>query len=199
MRKMSIVFALLVAVGCSTPSDQQNSESDEATDEAQQGVEEREEDERAAPKEEAAPEKPAAPLWSEEGLDVQQRVEDLAQQPTRSPETTPWRDADFEVPEQLAEADEEGPPTPGALLVELVAALDVGAGLGTEVWEQTIRVMSEEDRQAVGVVLQWGFKDDSVAGMDLRAHMRQGDGGWYIEALEQRVHCARGVTDGMCL
>ena len=64
----------------------------------------------------------------------------------------------------------------------------------------TARIWRAED-DAIGVILNWGLQDDSVAGHDFRIHMRRdADGGWMVERLEERFHCARGVTaDGLCI
>lgn len=148
---------------------------------------------------------PEAPLWRREGLEAQPRMARLrATTPAAlefEPGTTPWQP--LKVPPPLTregippEDDPAG--TPGGLLLELARALAWTEGLGRETWEQTMRVWEEEGR-AVGVLLEWGFQDDAIAGRDLRVHMARGRGGWYVERLEQRWHCLRRVTpEGLCL
>lgn len=209
--------ALSLAWGCSTSTEQENDGSEEAAEEqaeAKAAVEEGETDEGEAGQAQAgdegdqADEGPGAPraeLWSDDGLDTQDRMDQLREEARQSdmeqePESTPWETSEREVPDELAGPDGEGAQTPGALLFELASELRLNQGLGAEVWEQTARVLSEDDEQAVGVIMQWGFKDDSLAGSDLRVHMERGDEGWVVAEMEERFHCRRGVTDdGMCL
>ncbi len=203
MRISVFLIALCLAVGCSTPSEQQNDDSEESSEERAEALgadEEAEEESSEEAAGDAEPAAPRAPMWSEEGLETQERMKEMEGPEGAEPGSTPWQESDYEVPQNLGSADAEGAPTPGALLVQLVAEIDMSAGLGTEVWEQTVRVLQEDGDEAVGVVMQWGLKDDSVAGMDLRANMKRGERAWYIDTLEQRVHCRRGVTDdGLCL
>ena len=204
MRRLSaffvLCFALCLVVACSTSSEQESADSDDSLEATAKQAEPLEASDEQGSEAVKAEEQPGmAPMWSEEGLESQDRMEDLREVRDGAPGTTPWSSENIEVPEGLGDADADGAVAPGALLVELLSAMGVGAGLGTEVWEQTIRVLQQDGDEAVGVLMQWGFKDDSMAGSDIRAHMRRGDSGWYIERLEQRFHCARGVSDGLCL
>ncbi|QTF93369.1 hypothetical protein [Halomonas sp. BM-2019] len=114
------------------------------------------------------------------------------------PGTTGWQEAGQALPEGLTR-DGQRHASPAALLQALVTELDLAATLGQEVWEQTQRLHLADDT-AVGVVLQWGFKDDAVLGQDYRLTMSEDADGWYTERLEIRYHCGRGVSDdGLCL
>ena len=144
-----------------------------------------------------------APLWSREGLGAQWRVEWLRQRMPPglgySPGTTAWERTTIDLPLPLG-ADAAQAPTAGALLADMVLRLGPVDGLGEDVWEQTTRIWFEAEDEAVGVILRWGLKDDSVAGHDHRVTMRRGIGGWYVDAVEERDHCIRGVTaEGRCL
>ena len=142
----------------------------------------------------------AAPLWQREGLDVQQRMDDLrAHNDMYDPETTDWRESRRDIPGELADVDGDGPGSAGQLLFELVGALNFESRLGVDAWEQTMRVHSDETDAAVGVIMQWGFKDDATAGSDLRVSMEYTGEAWQITSLEERFHCRRGVSDGLCL
>ena len=193
------LFALMLVAGCSTSSD--NEEADEvehAVDQVEQGDEVGEE-EQAVAADGDEPAVPEAPLWSEEGLEVQPRTGDLGDEMDREPGSTEWRDSDRPVPTRLAEGG-DGAGAPASLLRELIEELRLDAGLGTEFWEQTTRIHREDDDRAIGLVMQWGLKDDSMAGMDLRVRMIRDDEAWVVEGLDERFHCRRGVTDdGLCL
>jgi hypothetical protein len=165
-------------------------------------------DQGAAPTAESADESPAngaagvrmPPLWSADHLAAQPRLDDLAQRIPSDlgwePASTSWTAARRDVPEAL---QTEGAESPGALLYRLAEAWDWAASLGLDVWEHTLRIHQDDDAHASGVVLAWGLQDDSLAGSDLRVEMHSEDGMWWIVAVEERYHCARGVTaDDLC-
>ena len=208
---LTVVIAaiLLMACSCSTSSDQpdqQEPEPDEVA-EAEEVAQASDEatndgDDEQARVDEEVEERPTVDMWSEEGLETQDRMEELrALRPEMEPGTTPWRASRHQIPDELARGDRaEGPATPGAALTQLAAELNLADGIGVEAWEQTFRVLQDDGEAAVGVILLWGFKDDSLAGSDLRVHLERGDQAWYVEELEERAHCRRGVTDdGLCL
>ncbi len=143
-----------------------------------------------------------ASLWSAEGLEVQLRMPWLrARTPPEmdfDPGTTPWRPLTWSAPEGGFAPGDVG--SPGELLLALSRALGFGSDLGRELWEQTVRIHEDEEGAAVGVILRWGFMDDSVVGHDLRVRMREGEGGWQVQRVEERFHCGRGVTEeGLCM
>jgi hypothetical protein len=141
-------------------------------------------------------------LWSAEGLAVQPRLDELGQRipPDMGwqPATTSWQQARRDVPDALRN---DGAGSPGVLLYRLAETWDWAASLGLEVWEHTLRVHQTDDDHATGVMLAWGFMDDSLAGGDLRVQMSRDNATWRIVAIEERHHCVRGVTgDGLlCL
>jgi hypothetical protein len=97
------------------------------------------------------------------------------------------------------ERDSRRSNTPGALLSAHTAAIG-SAEVGPDVWEQTIRIWQDNENEAIGVLLRWGFKDDAVTGHDFRMHLRRSDDGWHIDRIEERFHCGRGVSeDGLCV
>ncbi|MFU8805127.1 MAG: hypothetical protein ACNA8W_15035 [Bradymonadaceae bacterium] len=141
--------------------------------------------------------------WDRDGLEAQPRQAALARDTPEemefSPGTTDWRPSVRKLPEPMVSPLPDGPTSPGALLNEVTRELGFGDGLGEEVWEMTTRVWQEDEDSAVGMILQWGFKDDSVAGSDVRLTMRRSDQTWTIEELEERFHCRRGVSEDLCL
>lgn len=149
---------------------------------------------RAASEAEPAP---AAP-FSAEGLTDQLHAYFLDDLPEGfEPGPTRWRDE--EVPAGFG-ADGDRFDTPGAVTVALADAVGNVEVLGSESWEIAARVLSPEGgNRALGAVLMWGFRDDSVAGTDLRVDLRQDGAGWYVRAAETRSRCRRGVSDELCV
>ena len=144
----------------------------------------------------------AAQERSAEGLIEQLRAKILQAQNDSFPDewepgTTEWEP--FDVPSAVAGSSD----SPGEVMIALAAETEA-AGLGSEQWETTIRVLLDEDDPdlAYGAVLGWGFLDDSVIGRDVRVTLTQTDDGqWEPGGAEQRFHCMRGVTDDgdLCL
>jgi hypothetical protein len=89
--------------------------------------------------------------------------------------------------------------SPGMLLGALVHEKSWAGVLGEAAWEETLRVHSDGGDVAEGIVLQWGFMDDAVAGRDFRVFMRGTAGTWTIDRIEQRYHCRRAIgADQLC-
>lgn len=147
------------------------------------------------------PEPSVAPLWDREGLDVQPRLDELARRTPPEmeyePGTTDWRPSQWELPKGLTSPGEASPQSAAALLFEVGQAL--GEGLGEEIWEVTTRLWQEGEGRATGMIMRWGFKDDAMAGSDLRVSMTRVDDRWIVEKLEERFHCTRGVSENLCL
>lgn len=154
------------------------------------------------PVEEKEAERPSSLEWTEEGLYEQPRLQALREGVPESleyePGTTSWRPAAASpVHRSLAIRT---PETPGELLAQVALARGFPDLLGEGAWEQTMRIWSSEEGEAVGVVLQWGLLDDAVAGRDLRVTMRRVERAWEVVGLEERFHCRRGVSpEGLCL
>ncbi|HAI20319.1 MAG TPA: hypothetical protein DCM14_00190 [Clostridiales bacterium UBA8153] len=150
---------------------------------------------------EAAQVRPA-PLWSAEGLIDQPRLAWLAaaaQGMGFEPGSTPWRPSTLAIPAQFTRPRSTWR-SPGSLASGLVHALCLAAPLGRDAWELTIRVHMPEAGQASAIIMFWGLKDDSVAGRDYLLTLREHRGNWYVVEIQERFHCARGVTaDGLCL
>ena len=71
--------------------------------------------------------------------------------------------------------------------------------LGESVWEQTARVWTDGPDTAVGILMQWGFQDDAIAGRDFRISMRRVQAEWRVDRIEERYHCRRRVSAaGLC-
>jgi hypothetical protein len=142
--------------------------------------------------------------WSAEGLADQPRMAELKAMTEVLPDigwtpgTTSWRQSDLTIPEAFTRAGSTYQ-SPGALVAELVPALNLAERLGQETWELTVRVYLPEDGQASAIIMGWGFRDDSVAGMDHLLGLRQHQAVWYVVDVQERFHCWRGVSDDLCL
>jgi hypothetical protein len=137
-----------------------------------------------------------ASVWTAEGLIDQLRVHlrDARAEPEMpegwEPGMTAW--VPYEIPDEVRGVYD----TPGEVMAELAAVTDAPL-LGRDQWEVTIRVLLDEDDPdlAYGVLLGWGFLDDSVIGRDVRITLtRSDDERWEPGGAEQRQHCMRGVS-----
>jgi hypothetical protein len=54
-------------------------------------------------------------------------------------------------------------------------------------------VYEERDSSAVVYVQLRGLADDSVAGQEVRMTVRRGRDGWFVDGVEYRNHCSRGI------
>ncbi len=182
---------VLVVCGCGAP-------------EARSGAARESMEAPPAASEPAASERQEAPLWSRAGLEAQPRMEWLRERvPAElgySPATTPWRPVRRGAAGGLARLESARAASSGRLLARAAGALDEDGPLGAEVWERTTRVWDDGGDVAVGIILEWGLRDDAIAGRDYRVHMRRDASAWTLERVEERFHCGRGVTeDGLCI
>jgi hypothetical protein len=139
----------------------------------------------------------SGPAWDEDSLLWQPRLEELIELGRDygfEPGSTPWEEAN--LPDALVE---ERWQDPGASLLALAEALGLEHHLGIDTWEVTLRVLETAEDRAVGVVLEWGFLDDAVAGADWRVLLERDEAGWRALELARRFHCRRGVSEGLCL
>lgn len=143
--------------------------------------------------------------WSRDGLEAQPRMAELKQRTHAdlgyTPGTTIWRAAGVDLSSTPstggAAYDAE---SPDALLARVAAELPMAGNLGEDVWEQTLRIWQGGEDEAVGIIMRWGMKDDSVIGHDHRVQLRRSNDHWHVIRLEERFHCSRGVTDeGLCV
>jgi hypothetical protein len=158
----------------------------------------------AAPPAQSAPApQPSAPVsparaWTKEALEVQPQMDLLRQRVPADlgykPANTPWTASTTPLPTTRAES-------PGELLASVTLAQGWVDPLGDAVWEQTMRILVDDANpgSATGVVLQWGFMDDAIAGRDFRVQMRMTGGMWQVERIDERYHCSRAVSpEGRC-
>ena len=112
-----------------------------------------------------------------------------------TPGTTAWRASQEGVPDSVT-----GDSNPAQLLFSFLQEARLVDALGVDVSEQTLRIRQEGEKTAEALILQWGIKDDSVAGRDLLLRISTEDHDtWHIDEVRERFHCYRGVHDGLCL
>jgi cell division protein FtsB len=135
-------------------------------------------------------------LSEQERFEYQCRMELLKQSDTpfaHRPGTTSWQSL------ELGDLDEVHRPTPGELLFTIMGGTEqrippphwLGQGLD----EVKVRLRQTAPDRAEGLVLYWGFRDDSIIGRDLKLVMKKHNDRWSITTLAERYHCQRGVSD----
>lgn len=181
-----VVLVSCVVVGCASSSSEQCSETNEETEEPAKQAEQSAQLDASA--------------WEDAELETQPHMELLIEGTDADAGTTDWRTSERQLPETLTDPEEgDELAEPGAVLRAVAAELAAVDGLGREFSETTMRVDHHYDG-ATGVILVWGLRDDATVGRDYRVEMRQVDGDWHVESLDERFHCRRGVTDdGLCL
>ncbi|UCZ53546.1 hypothetical protein LGQ02_01745 [Bacillus shivajii] len=108
--------------------------------------------------------------------------------------TTEWRDWEGDADHFYLPTDESWE-TPTALMYEWMLEEETMSWLGLDVWETTLRIEYPSEYKAVGYILNYGFKDDSVAGRDMKLTMHQNKAYWYLDEVKVRDQCARNVSE----
>ncbi|CAM3911889.1 hypothetical protein [Alkalicoccus chagannorensis] len=108
------------------------------------------------------------------------------------PGSTAWMDADMEIDDAFASGT-SAYTSPERLVFDWMS--EAGWFDGTDAFDETAVRSRHEDAGAEVLVLQWGLRDDALAGEDFRFHMEEVDGAWGIAGVEQRLHCRRGITE----
>jgi hypothetical protein len=136
-----------------------------------------------------------ARMFSDEGLTEQLRAHlpRPALPDHFEPGVTAWREAP--IPSGFGEDEARDYRSAGAIATAVAARVSSDL-LGIDLWEVTTRALvSDDGTEAAAAVLMWGLKDDAGEGEDLRLELREGARGWYVEAMERRSWCRRGVVD----
>lgn len=212
-----VVLAVTVALaGCETSPDEQPDQTDEPAqavepqqdqpseqadddaDEEEVAEDQQEFDEPAKTDDDGAP-KVGERAEADDDFERQPHMDELRERADGA-DTTSWQESERQIPEQFTAEEGDGANTPGQLLMELAGEFRLYDSLGIDANEITARITGDGPERNIGILLQWGLKDDSVAGLDMRVRMQQVDGAWFVEELEERYHCRRGVTDDeLCL
>ncbi|UCZ54245.1 hypothetical protein LGQ02_05640 [Bacillus shivajii] len=114
------------------------------------------------------------------------------------PETLDWREYEGSEPAGFSEDDSEYN-DPGLLVHSWIAEAGYAEMMDRQD-ETTVRIRySEDGESAEAIIFNWGLRDDSVRGEDYLLHLEETEGTWYIDEIETRVHCGRGVEGDLCL
>ncbi|WP_026674818.1 hypothetical protein [Alkalihalobacterium bogoriense] len=142
------------------------------------------------------PKDEAPRLWNNADTQLWEYVKDdsLAEETGWTSGVTEWENADFEFAEELA-APNQNWDMPGLLLQAWLHDVEYSEWLGIEVWEITTRINMVSEDMAEGFILSYGLYDDSISGTDIKLSMKRENEYWYIEDVNVRHRCSRGVSE----
>lgn len=114
--------------------------------------------------------------------------------------STNWRKLDTKLDETISSPNQSWQ-SPGMLMLAFMTELEISDSLGQEFWEINSRIEFTDENNATGYIMSYGWRDDSIAGSDIKLTMKKDNGFWYIENAEEREQCYRGLgkTKGLCL
>lgn len=113
---------------------------------------------------------------------------------------TNWREWDSEYDQALGNANQTWD-APGLLMNAWMLDVRLSSGLGMDVWEINTRIDLSDEVMAEGHIMSYGMRDDSVGGSDIKLTMLKENDYWYVEKVEVRDRCSRGVSEDedLCL
>ncbi|KPB04671.1 hypothetical protein [Bacillus sp. CHD6a] len=141
-------------------------------------------------------------LW----VDVDAQLWDYFTYDTRSEKTalnkgvTNWREWDGEYEQAFGNANQTWD-APGVLMNAWMLDVELSSGLGIDVWEINTRIYFSDEDEAEGYFMSFVMRDDSVGGSDIKLTMLKENNFWYVEKVEVRDRCSRGVSEDkdLCL
>ncbi|WP_404459375.1 hypothetical protein [Sutcliffiella horikoshii] len=107
---------------------------------------------------------------------------------------TIWREWDSDYDQALGSANQTWE-SPGVLMNAWMLDVGLSNGLGMDVWEINTRIDFKDDGIAEGYIMNYGMRDDSVSGSDIKLTMIKENDFWYVEKVEVRYRCSRGVSE----
>ncbi|WP_404347595.1 hypothetical protein LG311_18205 [Sutcliffiella horikoshii] len=107
---------------------------------------------------------------------------------------TNWREWDGEYDQALGSANQTWE-SPGVLMNAWMLDVGLSNGLGMDVWEINTRIDLSDEAIAEGYIMNYGMRDDSVSGSDIKLTMIKENDFWYVEKAEVRYRCSRGVSE----
>lgn len=142
------------------------------------------------------PKDEAPKLWSNPEIQLWEYVRDssFAEENGWNSGTTNWRSWDGEFDQSLSTPNQNWQ-TPGILMTAWMTDVEFSYWLGQEVWEINTRIEFSDENNAKGYILSYGLFDDAIVGSDVKLIMRKDNGYWYIESVEKRELCSRGVNE----
>jgi hypothetical protein len=113
---------------------------------------------------------------------------------------TNWREWDGEYDQAFGAANLIWG-NPGVLMNAWMLDVEIGYGLGLDVWEMNTRIDFSDEGKAEGYIMSYGMRDDSVSGSDIKLTLVKENDFWYVEKAEVRDRCSRGVSEDkeLCL
>lgn len=203
MKKLCLMVIIFFLVACSAETIKDEKSQPEisvvkASDKAvQQQPKETEEQEYIKILKDDAPK-----LWSDADVQLWKYVSDysFAEEMGYTQEITSWRKLEAEFDKSLSSPNQTWD-NPGKLLLAFMTDLEVSNFLGQGVWEVNSRIKFLDENNALGYIMSYGLFDDSTAGTDIKLKMKKENGFWYIQSVEERDHCSRGIGEksGFCL
>ncbi|WP_404445141.1 hypothetical protein LG307_18670 [Sutcliffiella horikoshii] len=126
--------------------------------------------------------------------------ESLAEENGWKEGVTNWGEWDGDFDPALGSANQTWE-SPGVLMDAWILNVGLSNGLGMDVWEITTRIDLSSEAMAEGYIMRYGMRDDSVSGSDIRLIMVKENDFWYVEKVEVRDRCSRGVSEDedLCL
>ncbi len=142
------------------------------------------------------PKNEAPRLWSNPETQLWEYVIDFsfAEENGWKRGSTNWRKWNGEFDPSLS-APNQSWETPGLLMLAWMTEAETSYWLGQEVWEINTRIEMSDENSAKGYILSYGVFDDAIAGSDIKITMKKENGFWYIEDVEERSRCSRGVSE----
>jgi len=107
---------------------------------------------------------------------------------------TNWREWDGGYDQALGSANQTWE-SPGVLMNAWMLDVELSNGLGMDLWEINTRIDFKDDGIAEGYIMNYGMRDDSVSGSDIKLTMIKENDFWYVEKVEVRYRCSRGVSE----
>lgn len=202
MKKVSIMVSILFLAACSAETitdEKAKPETDivEVSDTVVHQQPKEEEQEYMKILKDDAPK-----LWTDADVQLWKYVSDysLSEEMGYKQEITSWRKLEGEFDKSLSTPNQTWE-NPGKLLLAFMTDVEVSNYLGQEIWEINSRIKFLDENNALGYIMSYGLHDDSAAGSDIKLTMKKENGFWYIESVEEREHCSRGIGEksGFCL
>lgn len=201
---ISALILVITSTGCSKDEqyEEKIAELEKEIEVVYQQIVEKESQQEIADEEDETAKQESPMLWSDADTQLWEYVIDFSSLEENGWDrgVTNWRKWEGEIGPDLTTPNEAWE-SPGLLMNAWVAKADFIKWLGTDLWETTLRIDYINEDLAEGYLLNYGLKDDSFAGTDLKITMKKEQEYWFIEAVEERNHCSRNVSENkeMCV
>lgn len=110
------------------------------------------------------------------------------------PERSEWKHVPELTPQESLEACDDA----RNALEKWAESRDLVGPDRSERLKIAMRTREEADGSVTGLLQRWGFRDDSVAGVDHRLRLTESAGCWEVERVEARHYCRRGLDGSSC-